>query len=246
MSCPWSHPPSTSLASVMHSHGFSYPSYADDTQLIASSLRSGSKVAGTTSACLADVPVDVDTLKLRLDNTELSVCPGEVSPVVNLSVNTENTVVSASRTPGILRGTLCDRLSLATHVAATALSFRFRLNIRRRSPVFRSPAGLHLDQAGLQPYLHHTLLCTLCLLGAAGIRSSHWDLPAVLQTVQWSPQMRGPSLSLNNILVVFCPGSTMVKRAPNGHQESRHPTYPCYRPETYLTTSWLFNWSTIE
>ena len=106
--------------------------------------------------------MDVDTLKLCLDHTELFLLPAEESPVLNLSVNIENSVVSACQTPGILRVALYDQLSLATYIAATAHFFRVRLNnIRRMCPVFGSRAGLQpyqvgqAYQTGLQPYLHN-------------------------------------------------------------------------------------------
>ena len=47
-------------------------------------------------------------LKLNLDKAELLFLPGKASPIHNLSINMENSVVSAARTARNLGGTLFD------------------------------------------------------------------------------------------------------------------------------------------
>ncbi|KAJ8349808.1 hypothetical protein SKAU_G00249380, partial [Synaphobranchus kaupii] len=126
-----------SLGSVIHSHGFSYHSYADDTQLFLSFPPSTPQVKERISACLTDISEWMAThhLKLNLDKTELLFMPYKTSPLHDLSITVDGTVVAASRSARNLGVVLDDRLDFKEHIRATARSCRFFLyNIRRIRP----------------------------------------------------------------------------------------------------------------
>jgi hypothetical protein len=126
-----------SLGSVIHSHGFSYHSYADDTQLFLSFPPSTPQVKERISACLTDISEWMAThhLKLNLDKTELLFMPYKTSPLHDLSITVDGTVVAASRSARNLGVVLDDRLDFKEHIRATARSCRFLLyNIRRIRP----------------------------------------------------------------------------------------------------------------
>lgn len=70
-------------------------------------------------------------LKLNHDNTELLFLPGKASPVPDLSIIIEDSVVSPTWSERNLGVTLEDQLSFAANVAATTCSCRLNLHIRR-------------------------------------------------------------------------------------------------------------------
>ncbi|KAJ8364931.1 hypothetical protein SKAU_G00137620 [Synaphobranchus kaupii] len=74
-------------------------------------------------------------LKLNLDKTELLFMPYKTSPLHDLSIIVDGTVVTASRSARNLGVVLDNRLDFKEHIRATAWSCRFLLyNIRRIRP----------------------------------------------------------------------------------------------------------------
>ncbi len=80
------------------------------------SVLSETQVAVWISACQADISqwMSAHRLKISFDESELLFLPGKDSPVHDLSINIENSVVSRARTAGNLGVT---SLSLAANIA---------------------------------------------------------------------------------------------------------------------------------
>ncbi len=173
------------------------------------------------------------------------------SPVHVLSITIENSVVSLAQTARNLLVTLDDQVSFAANITVTTCSCRFILHSIRRIRLFltletaqvlvQALVILHLDYCnspGLPP--------TQIFLESD---SRHWYSPTVLQIAQVHPTTRTWSnltpkpvhytlllacyslsareaqLPLIKITSVWCPGSTVVERAPCWHQVSRNFTY---------------------
>ncbi|KAJ8367757.1 hypothetical protein SKAU_G00077850 [Synaphobranchus kaupii] len=81
------------------------------------------------SACLTDISEWMAThhLKLNLDKTELLFMPYKTSPLHDLSITVDGTVVAASRSARNLGVVLDDRLDFKEHIRATARSCRLSL-----------------------------------------------------------------------------------------------------------------------
>ncbi|KAJ8334024.1 hypothetical protein SKAU_G00413430 [Synaphobranchus kaupii] len=74
-------------------------------------------------------------LKLNLNKTELLFMPYKTSPLHDLSITVDGTVVAASRSARNLGVVLDNQLDFKEHIRATARSCRFLLyNIRRIQP----------------------------------------------------------------------------------------------------------------
>jgi len=125
-----------SLGCVIRSHGFSYHSYADDTQLILSFPPSETQVAVRISACLTDISqwMSAHHLRINPDKTELLFLPGKGSPTHDLTITFNSFVLAPTLTARNLGVTLYSQLSLTANIIATARSCRYMLHIRRIHP----------------------------------------------------------------------------------------------------------------
>ena len=162
---------------VIHSHGFSYHSYADDTHLILSFPQSETQVVAQISACLTDISqwMSAHHLKINLDKNELLLLPGKNSPTHDLTINFDNSVLTPTQTARNLGVTLDSQLSLTAHITATTRSCRSRTWSNVTPQPIQSalllPMGLLLPHCELNT--HQNLDCLLFWLLNGGM-SSPW------------------------------------------------------------------------
>ncbi|XP_033988854.1 uncharacterized protein LOC117484534, partial [Trematomus bernacchii] len=116
--------------------------YADNTQLILSFPPSETGVVAISQWMSAH------HLKLNLDKTEMLFLPGKGSPVHDLTITIDHSVVTPSRTARNLGVILDDLLSFSANIDATTPSCRYTLyNIRRIRPLLTQKATQILVQA---------------------------------------------------------------------------------------------------
>ena len=161
-------------------------------------------------------------LRLHFDMPEMPFLPGEESPIDNLSINIENSVVSHSWRV------------ISFWLAGLHVPFNLCSSFRRQWLVFNISKFSHSSP------LHSAMATDGC---SNTINSNHWYMPTLLwlgkahstlrtwsnntsqtlgQMAVYSVTTRGPQLWQKKILIVCCPGSTMVERAPLWNHDSRN------------------------
>ncbi len=116
----------SSLGSVIQKHGFSYPCYADDTQLYFSFQPDDPTVAAHIAACLSDISswMKDHHLQLNLAKIELLVVSANPSLHHNFSIQLGLSTITPSGTARSLGVVIDDQLSFTDHIATMALSCR--------------------------------------------------------------------------------------------------------------------------
>src|SRR4029434_5423249 len=117
----------TSLCPIIHSHGFSYHCYADDTQLLLSFPPEATTVSARISHCLADIFTCMKNhhLQLILAKTELMVFPTKQVIHHNININIDSLFLVQSKTARNLWVIIDDQLTFTAHIASVSRSCRF-------------------------------------------------------------------------------------------------------------------------
>uniref|UniRef100_A0A673A8T2 Reverse transcriptase domain-containing protein n=1 Tax=Sphaeramia orbicularis TaxID=375764 RepID=A0A673A8T2_9TELE len=110
----------TSLGQIIHSHGFSYHCYADDTQLYLAFPPDDSTVSARISDCLSDISawMKAHHLQLNLSKTELLVFPAKPTIQQDISICTDSlspAPTSVVRNLGVM---IDNQLTFTDHVAS--------------------------------------------------------------------------------------------------------------------------------
>ncbi|XP_062867146.1 probable RNA-directed DNA polymerase from transposon X-element isoform X2 [Trichomycterus rosablanca] len=139
-----------SLGKVIASHGFSYHSYADDTQLVLSFPPSDTQVSARISACLQDISqwMSAHHLKLNPSKTEMLLIPGDPSPTQDLVISLDDSQIRPSDKVRSLGVVLDNQLTFSPHIANMTRACRFLLyNIRKIRPFLSREATQILVQS---------------------------------------------------------------------------------------------------
>ncbi len=117
-----------SVGSVIQKHGFSYQSYADDTQLYLSFHPDDLKISARISVCLTDISCYTNDhhLQFNFAKTELLVVPINPSLHHNFSIQLGTSTITP-KTARNIEDMIDDQLTFSDHITKTTRSCRFAL-----------------------------------------------------------------------------------------------------------------------